>query len=376
MKINNLTINNFRSFTSFHINGMGKVTLLVGMNNSGKTTILEAINILLSSGSASAIWQVLSRRGEDIRIERDGPVIATFREVDVRRLFNGHQIDIGSSFNILADSDTGHLVMSAAIIDEPAGQALAEQSESSLSEVNEEFFNPLSIALHWSKIPGLVLALPVSSQGGISLRNLRRTPNSSSDDTLRVRYVTASSVGAETVRRLFEEVVLTPTEELVTQAIRIIEPGIERIASSGESNNSSARYPTRGGMWIKLKGYKERVPIGSMGDGIWRMLGLALSVVQSAGGMLLVDEIDTGLHHTVMKDLWKFLFQCAREFDVQIVATTHSRDCFQSLATICREDVFEGSDVTIHRIEKNQTDSVAYTEQEIIAAAELDMEVR
>ncbi len=88
------------------------------------------------------------------------------------------------------------------------------------------------------------------------------------------------------------------------------------------------------------------MPIGSLGDGIWRrMLGLALSVVQSPGVTLLVDEIDTGLHHTVMKDLWRFLYSCAVQFDVQIVATTHSRDCVQSLAVICREDVAEGSEV-------------------------------
>jgi len=106
------------------------------------------------------------------------------------------------------------------------------------------------------------------------------------------------------------------------------------------------------------------------------MLGLALSVVQSAGGLLLVDEIDTGLHHTVMKEMWRFLYYCANEFDVQIVATTHSRDCVQSLAVICRDEVSEGSDVTIHRIEKGMAETVAYTEQEIIAAAARHIEVR
>ncbi len=61
---------------------------------------------------------------------------------------------------------------------------------------------------------------------------------------------------------------------------------------------------------------------------------------------------------------------------MQIVATTHSRDCFQSLAAICREEVGKGSDVTIHRIERGHGETVAYTEQEIVAAAEFDMEVR
>ena len=99
-------------------------------------------------------------------------------------------------------------------------------------------------------------------------------------------------------------------------------------------------------------------------------------MVHSANGILLVDEIDTGLHHTVMKDMWKFLYDAAEQYDVQVFATTHSRDCYQSLAVVCRDWVAENSDATIQRIEREREDSVAYTEQEIIAAAERDSEVR
>jgi ABC-type taurine transport system ATPase subunit len=177
---------------------------------------------------------------------------------------------------------------------------------------------------------------------------------------------------------LFDTVVLTPAEDLVTEALRIIEPGIERIAAAvGDRGDLGSRYSIgRGGILVKLKGVRERVPIGSMGDGIWRLLGIALSVVQASGGLLLVDEIDSGLHHTVMEQMWKFLDDCSQRFDVQIVATTHSRDCFQSLATVCQLSTPDSGDITIHRIERGQTESVAYTGQEIIAAAELGLEVR
>ncbi len=63
-------------------------------------------------------------------------------------------------------------------------------------------------------------------------------------------------------------------------------------------------------------------------------------------------------------------------YDVQVIATTHSWDCYHALATICRENVSEGSDVTISRIEKGREEAVTYTEQEIIAVAERDIEVR
>ena len=101
---------------------------------------------------------------------------------------------------------------------------------------------------------------------------------------------------------------------MVTDAIRIIEPAIERIASSGSDKlRSGVRVASRGGILVRLKGIKGRVPIGSMGDGICGMLGLVLAVVRAENGILLVDEIDTGLHHTVMQDMWRFLYSVTQE---------------------------------------------------------------
>jgi ABC-type multidrug transport system ATPase subunit len=133
--------------------------------------------------------------------------------------------------------------------------------------------------------------------------------------------------------------------------------------------------PSRGGILIRLKGIKERIPIGSMGDGIWHLLGLALAVIQARDGILLVDEIDTGLHHTIMEDMWKFLDSSSQKYNVQVFATTHSHDCYQSLAAISHNPA-AANGVTIQRIEQGREAAVAYTEPLIIAAAKHGYEVR
>jgi AAA15 family ATPase/GTPase len=69
MKIKNLSIQNFRGFRHFDMNDLGRVNLIVGTNNCGKTTALEAVNILMANGDISAIWSTLVRRGEEIWIE-------------------------------------------------------------------------------------------------------------------------------------------------------------------------------------------------------------------------------------------------------------------------------------------------------------------
>ena len=139
------------------------------------------------------------------------------------------------------------------------------------------------------------------------------------------------------VVRLFDDLVLTEHEEHSTQALRMLEPVIERIASV-----VNERWPlireVPSGVLLKQARISERIPIGTTGDGMWRLLGLALALANAKGGVLLVDEIDTGLHYSVMSDLWRMASERTAAMNVQVVATTHSRNCFESLAEIVESD--------------------------------------
>ncbi|HUE00657.1 MAG TPA: ATP-binding protein, partial [Bryobacteraceae bacterium] len=120
---------------------------------------------------------------------------------------------------------------------------------------------------------------------------------------------------------------------------------------------------------------EQPIPIGSMGDGMWRMLAMAIAITQCRGGVLLVDEIDTGLHYTVMSQMWRLIFNAAKELDVQVFATTHSYDCVYSLAQIC-VDPDPTNSVTVQRIEAGKSMSVPYDQEEITVAAQREIEVR
>jgi hypothetical protein len=77
-----------------------------------------------------------------------------------------------------------------------------------------------------------------------------------------------------------------------------------------------------------------------------------------------------------MADMWKLIYTAAKEFRVQVFATTHSYDCVHSLATICRSDAGARSDVTIQRIEADRTKAIPFTERQILIAADRQIEVR
>jgi AAA15 family ATPase/GTPase len=105
-------------------------------------------------------------------------------------------------------------------------------------------------------------------------------------------------------------------------------------------------------------------------------LALAIFLARAAGGVLLVDEIDTGLHYTTLESMWRFVIETARRLDVQVFATSHSGDCVRSLAWLQSDDSNLASEVSVHRIEKGVNEAVRYSAAEIETAARHHIEVR
>jgi hypothetical protein len=188
-------------------------------------------------------------------------------------------------------------------------------------------------------------------------------------------FITAESLTVDELLGLWDRVTLTPHEDRVILALRFLESGIERIAPQA-SRREYYGGNQRGGFLVKLKGVERPVPIGSMGDGMWRIMAMAIAIAQCKDGVLLIDEIDTGLHYSVMTNMWRLIFGAAKELNVQIFGTTHSYDCVKSLAELCLSEPGAASDVTLQRIERGKKKSVPYSAKEIETAALHQIEVR
>jgi AAA domain, putative AbiEii toxin, Type IV TA system len=191
---------------------------------------------------------------------------------------------------------------------------------------------------------------------------------------VKLQWIPSNGLSAKEMIDFFNQIVLTPEEELAIEALQIIEPTIRRIAPSGTHNNESGS--SHGGFLVLKNGLSQRVPIGSMGDGIWRCLGLALKIANAKDGILLVDEIDTGLHFSAMLGMWKMIWKTAERLNVQVFATTHSRDCWESLAEIAETENVQNDEIMIHRIEKGKESSVTFNPRQMAIAAEERLEVR
>ncbi len=360
-----LKIENFRCFKTFELQQLGRLNLLVGTNNSGKTSILEAIQLLTFQSNLEALGEIMINRGEYTVIDENN--VARKLELDVRHLFYGHEIDIDSSFSIIASNyNDGQEEIVVSIKD----KELENKEQISQFEDIQE----LVLVIEWLGQKNENMKLPLSSQYGLSLNYIRRFHRDVKNLDATTQFITSSSLTTEKMIELFDEVVLTPEEKLVTDALQTIEPNIERIASVSSKNS---RYNgSRSGFVVRLANNNQRIPIGSMGDGIWRMLGLTLAIVNAKNGVLLVDEIDTGFHFSAMSDMWKLIWETAKKLNVQVFATTHNSDCWTSLATIANTENPSEEGITIQRIEKDKPTSIVFTERQVVIAAERGIEVR
>jgi hypothetical protein len=183
-----------------------------------------------------------------------------------------------------------------------------------------------------------------------------------------VGFITTASLWLPDLVPLWKDLVLTPDEARVVDALRLVEPDVERIAISGAFDTAGAQ--------VLLRGASAPIPLGSLGEGVSRILALALHLVSAPGGVVLVDEIENGLHWSVMPTVWRFLVETARTLDVQVFVTTHSKDWLQALVELHSEHPDLADNVSAYRLEAGRPTAVRFTAQRIAEYVAMELEAR
>ncbi len=387
--LKSLKLENFRGFESFALQQLGRINLLVGSNNSGKTSILEAIHLLSSRANLITLKDQMLLRGEfSIPDEQEESYT-----LDAQNFFHNYTISEATRIEILGQHED-NLESRLRIV--PMEQSLsnsfyvhskAEKSEFIVPQrdlienqafiTNEKFW---FLHFAWGMPADLtngsvdLVGIRLSPTYAIYEQELRAYISEKIRSTNHAFFIRSSSLTPHEMVEIFNRIVLTPDEELVNNALQVIDPTVQRIASMGMNINKNRNAHSN--FFVLKSDINQRVPIGNMGEGMWHMLGLALGLVNAKGGILLVDDIDTGLHFSTMVGMWKMIWEMSKRLNVQVFATTHSRDCWESLSEIARSQDAAEQGITIHRIEKDKQRSVVFNERKIVIAADQDIEVR
>lgn len=196
-------------------------------------------------------------------------------------------------------------------------------------------------------------------------------------------YVPTQFLSLDYLAQLWDQIVFSPHEDSVKTALRIIEENVEEIAfvQSKPDDPRRVRRSERTAK-VKLRSLKIGIPLNSMGDGMLRVLQLALTIFPAKNGMLLIDEFENGLHWTAQEKIWKLIFQLATELNIQVFATSHSNDALRGFAVVANMHPELG---TLIRLTRPPSDSengepsatvVSLDEVSLLAATNAEVEIR
>ena len=183
----------------------------------------------------------------------------------------------------------------------------------------------------------------------------------------------------------WDRIGLTESEKRVLGVLQIVSP-IEAISFVGEPQNVGGRVAK-----VRVAGSRKPIPLAVLGDGAVRMfqVAVALEYAAIAAGvesdsepprnvfpLLLIDEVEIGIHYSLHVDLWRFILKAARDLGVQVFATTHSWDCIQGFQQAAAED--DQDDAVLIRLEsgKDKSRAFLFNEEELAVVTREQIEVR
>ena len=371
--LHTLALKGFRGFRSYQLTGLARVNLLVGKNNCGKTSVLEAIELLASEGNPRVLYDSLRRRGERGTRRMRRPVM------DVAHVFHGHACSPGVSFELSSDNGKGTLkvkILSLEEVDEEVDDwdlRVKKWQQRGLLGLDEDVPPALAMLIDMG-VPEREILLPVMEDGtiGIGYERSLRSPRSlrNSHSTTPVHFLTLDAFDPASMGGMWDTVLEEKgLEDEIVSDMKLLEPNLDSIHFLTRSEFSS-------GILIGLCNSGRRLPIGTYGDGMRRLLALRLSFVGAANGVLLIDEIDTGLHWTIMEEMWQFVVEVASRLNVQVFATTHSYDCIRGLGLLLRNHPDLEEQVSLQKVDRLLPEAVCLQGDQIRVAVEQDIEVR
>jgi hypothetical protein len=368
----NLTISNFRGIGSLSIERLGRVTLLGGRNGVGKTTVLEAVRTYAARGSQSTLRELLDEREELVAAlgEDHEPVVSP----DYAALFHGRTATGERPIVIGPNSGADDLRIE---VSTPADWP-AEQKEL-FADFLPEVDDVRAVKVVYGDRERLLPWLPVAgARAAWTRRRLARSLQRGFDDG-KWPVIDCESLGPgmpsnSKLARFWDRVTLTEEEDLSLRALRLTGDGIERIAVVGDENPRYRLFGRR--VVVKVPDHARPVPLKSLGDGVTRLFAAALALANSRNGFLVVDEAENGIHYSIQRDFWRLILRAAHQYNVQVLATTHSKDCVTGFA---RAAIEFGEALGVYlRIERDgdQMRAVEYTEEELQTVADQGIEVR
>jgi AAA15 family ATPase/GTPase len=329
---NSITIQQYKIYRKFELNNLNKINIFSGPNNTGKTTLLEAIFLLTKQNNIGSYFDIIKFRSKLDKLNTLYLNDYIKDDIVINGCFNNTQTKINiqkiQAENI--DKKDDYLA---------SYKVVSYIADEHLETVVHTFrSNPL--VRYFQKIEVLC-------------NSLFKSPFFfNKNEVVNTHHKTLEKKAFDKVRHFIN---------------CSIDQNIKDISFS--EKNDIKRF------LVNSESFSESLDITSYGEGLQRIFELALSFAYCQNGVLLIDEIETAIHYSLLVDFTKFIQELSNEFNVQVFITTHSKECISAFL----ENGYRNEDITHFTLVKGNDGAIKkirYNADTLLDSLEQNLEIR
>jgi hypothetical protein len=357
-KLENIHFHQFRGIRDLRLDNLGQINLLVGINNSGKTSVLEGLSIYCHPLDLREWLRVARQREQENRFSQISlldsiqwlfPKFSSSGDIDDKYETGKLLIDGSGSYSVKRLQASYEVIEGLRISERKRRRSLVQEGdiENEIPEIHKGIDLHLEIYTDSNQL-NLLDPSPTFVQDFQLWEDdfIGKFP-SSNRLNLRASIVTPSSHRSEANQlRLLSEASFRNFKADVISLLQQVDPQIVDLEILVPQDSLTSRPNA----YIQHEKFG-LAPLSTFGDGIRRLLHIALKLASVRGGILLIDELEVTIHTEALQDFFKWLVRWCKQLDVQLFATTHSLEAVDALLDVTESE----SDLVLHRLEPKET---------------------
>ena len=347
-----LCIRHFRGFENLEVDQLRRINLVAGRNDAGKSTLLEAIFLLGSAANPQLAVNPYVTRYSGVEVSVRESMAETFWKPLFFELDTDGAISISGRHSTIGDLELTLELDRHVTTEVPRNKAAGALMKARSGE-------------------RLLTFTYTDPEAGTLRHHARETEKNFAFDVTDDEYTAFVAAMLKSGHGDIEEDAVNLARlrrrkhgGLLLEALQVVDSRLQSI-----EDNASSGTPM---IWVDI-GLPELLPLPVMGHGLTHVARLVLGATEVQNGVLLVDEIENGLHYAALPDVWRAVSKAVERFNVQVFATTHSFECVQAAHTALGPDGFR-----LHRLETSgeRTRCVTYDNDAIEGVVRHNREFR
>lgn len=350
----NIEIKNFRGIDYLKIDDFSRVNILMGQNSSGKSSVLECLLLIMGMSNPDLPQTINSIRSRNY---------SSF--ADLSYMFHNYDLKVKpETSSVLFDGTKRHLSLELAYVFDEKSQSDLQNGQIPTSET-KTFLNTLKIFFDIEsdkKKSTHECSLTVNQQGLISNKKLAKEYLEKNSVAFLSSDLAAGNPAYDLV-----ELAKRRLKDTVTEQLRHFD---RRITTLEILNNIA---------YVGLEGINQLLAVNMQGDGLRRYLNIVAASANPMNNILLVDEIENGLHYSAYKKLWEAIFSLATSTNKQMFVTTHSKETLSHLNEMLEEHPEYQQEMRLYTLANTPIkghQAYKYTFDGLSGACENDVELR